>query len=67
MRTSLGILALRDGGEHEPVGKLRGKILQTVDGEVRAAVEERLVDLLREDALAYDDGVQLARAGRPSS
>ena len=30
-----------------------------MDAQVRAAVEKGLVDLLREDALAYDDGVEL--------
>ena len=45
----------RHGGEHEARGQLRGEVLEAVHRDIGAAVEQRLFDLLREDALAADE------------
>ena len=66
--TSRGILARGKGAEHEPVGQHRGHVLQAVHGDVDAAVEQRLLDLLHEERLAAEVGegdVGEAVAGRP--
>jgi hypothetical protein len=44
--------ALRNGGEDEPRVELGGQVLERVDGEVDAALGERVFDLLDEDSLA---------------
>ena len=46
------ILALGNRRQHQPVGQFRRQILQAVHGEIGAAVEQRLFDLLREQPLA---------------
>jgi len=50
---------LRDRGDGEPGCRLGGKVLQGVDGDVDGAVEERLLDLLDEDAGSQRNGAIL--------
>ena len=49
-----GVLALQRAGEHDAGRQLGLEVLQAVHREVDAAVEQRLVDLLAEQALAAD-------------
>ena len=53
-RASRGSSRGGDAGEREAGGELGGDVLDRVDGEVRAPVEERLLQLLDEEALAAD-------------
>ncbi len=48
------VLALRNGREDDARGKRRRHVLQAVDREVDPAVEQRLVELLREVSLPAD-------------
>ena len=48
------VFARGDGGEDEVVREFRREILQAVDGEVGAAVEQGFLDLLGEEALGTD-------------
>ena len=57
------ILARRERREHEAPRALGGQVLQAVDGQVHAPVQERLLDLLHEEALAADLGQM--RRGEP--
>ena len=45
-----GVGAGRDGSEREAGGDLRGQVFERMDGEVDAAGEEGVFDLLDEDA-----------------
>jgi hypothetical protein len=49
-----GVFALRDGGDAEAVGQHRRHVLQGMDGAVDAALQQGLLDLLGEHALAAD-------------
>src|SRR5579875_2245593 len=49
-----GICAGGDGGEGEARVERRGEILERVDGDVDAAVEESVFNLLAEDALGVE-------------
>ena len=51
-----GVLPLGHGGQHQSFGQFGGQIFQAVDGEVRAAIEQRLLDFLGEESLAADFG-----------
>ena len=51
-----GILAGQRAGEDDAGGQLGFQVLQAVHGEVDAAVQQRLVDLLGEQALAAEVG-----------
>jgi hypothetical protein len=50
------VFARRHGGEDEAVGELGGEILERVDGEIGAAVEQGFLDFLGEEALGADFG-----------
>src|SRR5581483_3355066 len=50
------VLAASDGGDVKLGRNLRGQVLQTMDGEVHAAREQRFLDLLGEHALGADLG-----------
>jgi hypothetical protein len=47
---------MRVGDQDERLRQLGGEVLQAVDGGVRAAIEQRLFELLHEDGLAADLG-----------
>ena len=47
-----GILALRDARDEQPLRKHARHVLDRVDGEIGAPLQERLLDLLHEEALA---------------
>ena len=49
-----GVAPLGEGGEHEPVGRVGGKVLGRVHRDVGATVEDRLLHLLHEHAGAAD-------------
>jgi hypothetical protein len=50
------ILPRQGAGKHDAGRQLRLQVLQAVDGEVDSAIDQRLVDLLGEEALAADLG-----------
>jgi hypothetical protein len=47
-----GVLPRHDGGQDEPRGHLRRHVLHGMHGEVGAALKQRLLQLLHEQALA---------------
>src|SRR5207247_10789722 len=49
-----GILALRYCAKHNSRGKLEGNILHAVDSKIYSAIQQRLVDFLREQSLSAD-------------
>ncbi len=58
-----GISALWNGGEGETRVELRGQVLEGVHGEVDAASEESVFDLLDEDAFGVEGGA-IGEGGR---
>ena len=50
------IFAFGNGGQHQAFGQFGGQILQAVDGEIGAAVEQRFFDFLGEETLGADLG-----------
>ena len=56
MRAVAGVLAAEGAGEDDAGGELGLEVLEAVDGEVDAAVEQGLVDFLAEEAFAADLG-----------
>ena len=58
-----GVGALRDGGEDEARIEFGGQVLERMNGEVDAALGERVFDLLDEDSFAARSGASAGAIG----